>query len=242
MADQLEKQRDIRRETAHLQSQGVGRAEAEALATERITAAIAARNAKEAERPRRREREEEPHRRGQRETFTIHGYSDPDKGGGLHTGSLSTGNLGSGGTSSAAAALASAPTAAGALAAAPAYVPTTFPTAARSMAPAFATSFEGAAGAVSDQIAAGNPAFDSPSHFGVAADDRQHGASAALKAAAAAVLETHGKNATADRAMIQAIQELTAAIRSKSPDDKARLEILEKLVRELQAQIQNGRS
>ena len=124
-ADALEKERDIRLEILRLQNAGVGYEDAKALATDKVNAANAASDEKQEERDDRRrerhEREHHPaHRRGERETFTIHGYSNAnqDGGGGLHTGGLqtgglSTGNLGGGGGS----------TAADALAAAPSYVP-----------------------------------------------------------------------------------------------------------------------
>ena len=113
LADTLEKQRDIRRETTRLQLAGVEASEAQRLAIERVEAANAASDEKaedrEARRHRRPEREVH-HRRGDRETVPLRGYSDPDLGGGLHTGSLTTGSLGGSGRSGAADALAGAST------------------------------------------------------------------------------------------------------------------------------------
>ena len=115
LADKLEEQRDIRREIARLQREGVGYTEAQAAAEKKITEEKNAQHRKEQDRadnrPARHEREPE-HRRGDRETFTIHGYHDPDNdttlphthanrhavdNGGLLAGHLHTGGLESGG-------------------------------------------------------------------------------------------------------------------------------------------------
>ena len=112
VADALEKQRDIRREAEQLEKAGVDKAHARAAAEANVTAEIDARHRKEEDRAANRAgRPDAPerHRRGERETFTIHGYSDPDRGGGLHAGGLQTGGLSGGAGSTAAAALAAAP-------------------------------------------------------------------------------------------------------------------------------------
>ena len=115
VADALEKQRDLRRESHALQVLGASQAEADAIALDKINAQNDEQDRKDADRASRHVARasggaDDRERRGGH-GFVIHGYSGGDTGGGLTTGGLTTGGLSAGGglDSSAAAALAAAP-------------------------------------------------------------------------------------------------------------------------------------
>ena len=133
-ARQLEKKRDLQKEITRLMQEGLTFQEAQSVAQDRVNlkddAAYAKRDDAEARREeaarRREQRQDDHHRRGDRESFVVHGYHDPnqDASGGLHTGGLFTSGLSGGATpdrfagrpDSAAEALAKAPSAADVLA------------------------------------------------------------------------------------------------------------------------------